>query len=77
MLDSVWPADHVERWPLSRLTPYAHNARTHPDAQVAQMLLPSANGVGRCRCWWTKTAPSSRAMVGYSQHSTWRSPRCR
>jgi DNA modification methylase len=37
MLDSVWPADHVERWPLSRLTPYARNARTHSDAQVAQI----------------------------------------
>jgi hypothetical protein len=37
MLDSVWPADHVERGPLSRLTPYARNARTHSDAQVAQI----------------------------------------
>jgi hypothetical protein len=37
MLDSVWPADHVERWPLSCLTPYARNARTHSDAQVAQI----------------------------------------
>jgi DNA modification methylase len=37
MLDSVWPADHVERWPLSRLIPYARNARTHSDVQVAQI----------------------------------------
>jgi DNA modification methylase len=37
MLDSVWPADHVERWPLCRLTPYARNARTHSDAQVTQI----------------------------------------
>jgi DNA modification methylase len=37
MLDSVWPADHVERWPLSRLIPYARNARTHSDAQVTQI----------------------------------------
>ena len=27
----------VEHWPLSRLTPYARNARTHDDAQVAQI----------------------------------------
>jgi DNA modification methylase len=37
MLDTVWPADHVERWSLSRLTPYARNARTHSPAQVAQI----------------------------------------
>ncbi|MFH5926908.1 site-specific DNA-methyltransferase [Roseomonas xinghualingensis] len=36
-MDRVWPADHVERWPLSRLTPYARNARTHSEAQVAQI----------------------------------------
>ena len=32
-----WPADKVERWPLDRLIPYARNARTHDDAQVAQL----------------------------------------
>jgi ParB-like chromosome segregation protein Spo0J len=30
-----WPADKVERWPIDRLIPYAKNARTHTDAQVA------------------------------------------
>lgn len=33
----AWPADQVERWPLDKLTPYARNARTHSDAQVAQI----------------------------------------
>jgi DNA modification methylase len=33
----AWPADKVERWPLDRLVPYARNARTHSDAQVAQI----------------------------------------
>jgi ParB-like chromosome segregation protein Spo0J len=33
----AWPADHVERWPIERLVPYARNARTHSDAQVAQI----------------------------------------
>jgi DNA modification methylase len=33
----MWPADRVERWPVSRLIPYARNARTHSDAQVAQI----------------------------------------
>jgi DNA modification methylase len=32
-----WPADRVERWPLAKLIPYARNARTHSDAQVAQI----------------------------------------
>jgi hypothetical protein len=30
-----WPADKVERWAIERLIPYARNARTHTDAQVA------------------------------------------
>ena len=30
-----WPADKVERWPIDRLIPYARNARTHTDAQIA------------------------------------------
>src|SRR6202022_4021817 len=30
-----WPADKVERWAIDRLIPYAKNARTHTDVQVA------------------------------------------
>ena len=33
----LWPADRPERWSVSRLVPYARNARTHSDAQVAQI----------------------------------------
>src|SRR3984893_7616896 len=32
-----WPADKVERWSIKRLVPYARNARTHSDEQVAQI----------------------------------------
>ena len=32
-----WPADRVERWPLDKLVPYARNARTHSEEQVAQI----------------------------------------
>jgi DNA modification methylase len=32
-----WPADKVERWAVERLVPYARNARTHSEAQVAQI----------------------------------------
>lgn len=32
-----WPADKVERRPISALIPYARNARTHSDEQVAQI----------------------------------------
>lgn len=37
MLQKNWPADKVERWPIDRLVPYARNARTHSDDQVAQV----------------------------------------
>jgi len=30
-------ADKVEPWPTARLIPYARNARTHSDEQVAQI----------------------------------------
>ena len=32
-----WVADKIEHWPLARLLPYARNARTHSDEQVAQI----------------------------------------
>src|SRR5918995_6835389 len=32
-----WPADGVERRPIDSLVPYARNARTHSDGQVAQI----------------------------------------
>ena len=32
-----WPADQVERRSVSALVPYARNARTHSDEQVAQI----------------------------------------
>ena len=32
-----WPADHVERRAIDTLIPYASNARTHSDEQVAQI----------------------------------------
>lgn len=33
----AWPADAIERRKVSELIPYARNARTHSDAQVAQI----------------------------------------
>jgi len=33
----AWPADKVERRAVAELIPYARNARTHSDAQVAQI----------------------------------------
>lgn len=35
--ETAWPADKIERRPVSALIPYARNARTHSDAQVAQI----------------------------------------
>lgn len=37
MTNVSWPADKVSRWPVAKLIPYARNARTHSDAQVAQI----------------------------------------
>jgi DNA modification methylase len=42
-----WPADHVSRKPVSKLVPYARNARTHSPEQVDQIA-------GSIREWgWT------------------------
>src|SRR5580700_5395232 len=38
-----WPADKVERWAIDRLIPYAKNARTHTDAQVAAIAAIAAS----------------------------------
>lgn len=32
-----WLADKIEQWPTAKLLPYARNARTHTDDQVAQI----------------------------------------
>jgi DNA modification methylase len=37
-IKTKWPADHVERRPVSELIPYARNARTHSPAQVKQLV---------------------------------------
>ena len=50
-----WPADKVERWAIDRLIPYAKNARTHTDAQVAAIASSIKSGDGRRRLWWART----------------------
>ena len=35
--DKLWPADAVERRSVAELIPYARNARTHSEEQVAQL----------------------------------------
>src|SRR6187402_2647405 len=35
--DPRWPADAVERRPVASLVPFARNARSHSDEQVAQI----------------------------------------
>lgn len=41
---SITPAlaRRIEIWPVARLVPYARNARTHSDAQVAQIAASIA-----------------------------------
>ena len=37
-----WLADKIEQWPTDKLVPYARNARTHSDSQVAQIAASIA-----------------------------------
>ncbi|ELQ4312111.1 TPA: site-specific DNA-methyltransferase [Pseudomonas aeruginosa] len=37
-----WLADKIEQWPTAKLLPYARNARTHSDDQVAQIAASIA-----------------------------------
>ena len=37
-----WLADKIEQWPTTKLIPYARNARTHSDAQIAQIAASIA-----------------------------------
>ena len=37
-----WLADKIEQWPTDKLIPYARNARTHSDSQVAQIAASIA-----------------------------------
>jgi len=41
-LTASWLADRIEQWPIARLIPYARNARTHSDDQVAQIAASIA-----------------------------------
>ena len=36
-MSEPWLSTHIERWPTDKLVPYARNARTHSDEQVAQI----------------------------------------
>jgi len=36
-MSEPWLSTHIERWPTAKLLPYARNARTHSEEQVAQI----------------------------------------
>ncbi|WP_196385559.1 ParB/Srx family N-terminal domain-containing protein, partial [Ralstonia solanacearum] len=36
-MTASWLADKIQLWPIQRLAPYAANARTHSDEQIAQI----------------------------------------
>ena len=36
-MSDPWLCTHIERWPTEKLVPYARNARTHSEEQVAQI----------------------------------------
>ena len=41
-MNASWLADKIEQWPTAKLLPYARNARTHSDEQVAQIAASIA-----------------------------------
>ena len=41
-MTASWFADKIEQWPTAKLLPYARNARTHSDEQVAQIAASIA-----------------------------------
>ena len=41
-MSTAWFADKIEQWPTAKLLPYARNARTHSDEQVAQIAASIA-----------------------------------
>ena len=41
-MSASWLADKIEPWPTAKLLPYARNARTHSDDQVAQIAASIA-----------------------------------
>ena len=47
-----WPADKIERRKVDALIPYARNARTHSDEQVAQLAASIKE--------WGWTTPESK-----------------
>ena len=57
-----WPADQVQRRPVSKLVPYARNARTHSDEQVAQIAASIREWGGLTRYLLTSRAASLLVM---------------
>src|SRR5207302_10536775 len=59
-----WPADHIERWPVERLIPYANNARLHSEADLDKIAAS-------IRAWgWTMPALVDEAgalIVGHAR----------
>lgn len=41
-MTTSWLADKIQQWPVARLVPYARNARTHSEEQVAQIAASIA-----------------------------------
>jgi hypothetical protein len=62
-----WLADKIEQWPTAKLVPYARNARTHSDAQVAQIAARSPSSVSPIRSWPVAMASSWPGMVAWLQ----------
>jgi DNA modification methylase len=59
-----WPADRVERRSIDDLIPYARNARTHSEAQIAQIAA------SMCEWGWTNPVlidPDGQILAGHGR----------
>ena len=57
-------AQHIEHWPIDKLIPYARNARTHSDAQMAQSAASIREFGLRTPSWWIATLELSPVTGG-------------
>ena len=74
-MSASWLADKIEQWPTAKLLPYARNARTHSDDQVAQIAASIAGLASPIRSLQAVTASSSLGMAAWPlrRNSGWKS----
>jgi hypothetical protein len=71
MIRTEWSADKIERSSLDRLIPYARNARTHGEKQVAQIAASILEFGWTMPCLLMTKARSSQARPSARRSPAW------